>query len=81
MIPLLAWIGIVRIRDDGTVRWPVHVVSWGLWKIFFRNPGDPQWGWFGVFCNRPGIIKWQPGRLLPRRWGVRILGLEIGDRG
>jgi hypothetical protein len=39
-------------------------------------------GWFYVFRNLPGVIKWQKGRLLPRRWGFGIAGLiEFGDRG
>jgi len=36
---------------------------------------------FGVFRNLPGVVKWENGRMLPRRWGVQIFGLEIGDRG
>jgi hypothetical protein len=78
---LLARIGLIRIETDGKVRWPIHSNSWDLWKIFFLHPFDRGWGWFGVFRNRPGVIKWEQGRLLPRRWGIRIIGLEIGDRG
>lgn len=37
----------------------------------------PRW----MFRNRPGVIKWMPGRLLPRRWGIGWAGFEIGDRG
>lgn len=29
----------------------------------------------GVFGNLPGVIKWIPGRLLPRRWGFHVFGL------
>lgn len=81
IIRLLARIGLVRIRPDGKTRWPVHSCSWDVWKIHFRHPFDRQWGWFGVFRNRPGVVKWEKGRMLPRRWGFRVLGLEIGDRG
>lgn len=31
--------------------------------------------------NQPGVIKWLPGRLLPRRRGFGICGFEFGDRG
>lgn len=82
MIRLLLWIGIVRRRDNGTIRWPVYVAPWWIWKVQARNPFDRQiGGWFGLFRNLPGLIKWEKGRLLPRRWGFRVLGLEIGDRG
>lgn len=77
----------VCVRQPARVRWPVHVNSWTSWKIaFFNVPWSRSYchalqGWFGVFRNSPGVIKWQQGRLLPRRWGFYILGLEIGDRG
>lgn len=81
-IRLLVWIGIVRIREDDTIRWPVHIApkhcwSWGhtraMWIMHQR---------LYTFSNLPGVIKWVPGRLLPRRWGFGILGLiEFGDRG
>ena len=73
---LLRWVGVVRIRPDGSLRLPVSVSPWWIWKSLYR-----QRSWFGVFRNRPGIVKWERGRLLPRRWGFRFVGLEIGDRG
>lgn len=76
MLLLLNRIGFVRILPDGRVRWPISVDPPWIWGYHLRT-GD----WFGVFRNLPGVIKWQPGRLLPRRWGFRIIGLEIGDRG
>ena len=47
-----------------------------MWLFYWRTRD-----FFGVFRNQPGFIKWVPGRIMPRRWGIRILGLEIGDRG
>lgn len=73
---LLLWIGIIRIRDDGSVHWPVSISPRWMWRALWV--GEPL---FGVFRNRPGVVKWQRGRLLPRRWGIRIWFLEIGDRG
>ena len=82
IIRLLNRIGITRTRDDGTTRWPVHVDPWRMWTFYFRTVGETySGGWFCLFRNKPGVIKWVPGRLLPRRWGFRVLGLEIGDRG
>lgn len=76
IIKLLNWIGITRYKDDGSVRWPVSLPS-------------KDWFMYHVKCNRkpyrfrnlPGVIKWEKGRLLPRRWGGGWLGIEIGDRG
>ncbi len=75
-LTVLRWIGIVRIRPDGTLRLPVRLDPWWVWKINWKNGPRTQ-----VFRNRPGVIKWERGRLLPRRWGGTIIGLEIGDRG
>lgn len=72
--------------------WKVHVrcMLRGEWfcgrdKISGKPRRGFPWGSsisaFGVFRNLPGVIKWEKGRLLPRRWGFHILGLEIGDRG
>lgn len=36
---------------------------------------------FYCFKNLPGVIKWERGRLLPRRWGFGVCGIEFGDRG
>lgn len=73
--PLLR-IGLVRRCDDGSIRWPVHILPLWMWCSVLRIDG-----WFGVFRNKPGVIRREPGRLLPRRWGFRIWFLEIGDRG
>lgn len=85
---LLDKIGFVRVdypnpfRDDtlnkpeGTVRWPFHVSPWRMWPHLAKH--EP---WFGVFRNVEGVVKWVPGRVLPRRWGVRFIGFEFGDRG
>ena len=79
MIAVLSWLGIVRVRDDGSIRWPLHVVPlkcWrGYWGAFWRQKP------VGLFRNRPGVISTLPGRVLPRRWGFFVLGVEIGDRG
>jgi hypothetical protein len=69
-------IGVLRMRPDGTIRWPVHVDSWRMWKYLAKH--EP---WFGVFRNLPGVVRHVPGQLLPRRWGVRVIGFEFGDRG
>lgn len=54
----------------------IYVSPWHTWVFYWRT-GD----FFGVFRNLPEVVKWIPGKLLPRRWGIRIWGLEIGDRG
>lgn len=82
---LLLRIGLIRLSNDGSVQWPVSVRPWWIWKVQIKgfltrdrsNVNSP----FGVFRNLPHVIKWQHGRLLPRRWGFHIFGLEIGDRG
>lgn len=85
MKKLLIWIGITRIKADGKLRWPIRFAPWWIWKAFFRNPRNMAkagGGAFYVFRNRPGVIKWTEGRLLPRRWGFGFFGLiEFGDRG
>ena len=75
MRDLLLYIGLVR-RRDGTIRWPFHISPRWTWKALLKV--QPL---VGVFRNRPGVIKWVPGRLLPRRWGFYIWFVEIGDRG
>ena len=81
MINLLLRIGLVtRRRDNGKIRWPLSFAPAWMW----RSPllAARAFGWFYVFRNVPGVIKWLPGRLLPRRWGFGIMGLiEFGDRG
>lgn len=80
MIRVLLKIGLVRRRDDGSIRWPFHVAPAWMWRQPLRTAR--AWGWFYVFRNLPGVIKWEPGRLLPRRWGFGIMGLiEVGSRG
>lgn len=82
MIKLLLWIGLVRRNAYGTIRWPFDAPpkhAFKSWKAFKHN--CRFWGYFYVFRNRPGVIKWEKGRLLPRRWGFGICGFEFGDRG
>jgi hypothetical protein len=81
LVDLLVWFGLVRRLEGGKLRWPIYVSPWEMWKVAFWHPFDRHFGWFCLFRNKPGVIKWQKGRLLPRRWGFRVLGLEIGDRG
>jgi hypothetical protein len=81
LVALLVWIGLVRVRDDGTIRWPFHCMRWWTWKARWWPAVGEREPIVGVFRNRRGVIKWERGRLLPRRWGVWILGLEFGDRG
>ncbi len=83
IINLFICIGLVRRRDNGTIRWPVKFAP--AW-VFKSRREFIAWvrchGWFYVFRNLPHVIKWEEGRLLPRRWGFGIMGLiEIGDRG
>lgn len=79
---LLCRIGLIR-RDEQTrkVVWPVRVAPWHMWKFWLLKAGREPFPRVGVFRNLPGVVKHIPGRLLPRRWGFRVLGLEIGDRG
>lgn len=80
-------IGLIRLRDDGSIRWPFHNSPRQTWLVMWREMVRQRSltkGYFaplGVFRNLPGIIKWEPGRLLPRRWGFHVFGIEIGDRG
>lgn len=76
MLRLLLRIGLVRRRPDGSIRWPIHVAPRHAWVGIWR-----AWPLFGVFRNLPEVIKWEPGRMLPRRWGFRVWILEVGDRG
>ena len=83
IIRLLLWIGFVRYKHvGGAIRWPFYVAPrhcWA-WKSVRVNwlLGERVY----VFRNLPHVVKWTPGRLLPRRWGFGILGLiEFGDRG
>lgn len=76
VINLLLYIGLVTRRPDGTVRGPLHIPPYEhFWHYVKFGPR------VYVFRNLPGVIKWLPGRLLPRRWGIGICGFEFGDRG
>ena len=72
---------LVRVRADGSVRWPFSVWPADWWWLLLRHPLNPYFGWFSLFRNRPGVVKRERGRWLPRRWGFRVLGFEFGDRG
>jgi hypothetical protein len=73
----LARVGLVRVQErDGRVVWPVRVCPPETWRWMIRSD-EPV----GVFRNLPGVVRRVPGRLLPRRWGFYVLGLEVGDRG
>lgn len=77
--PLLR-VGLVTQRYDGSIRWPLSFAPAWMW----RHPlcAVRQGGWFYVFRNLPGVIKWREGRMLPIRWGFGVMGLiEFGDRG
>lgn len=82
----LCWLGVIARRRDGTIHWPISIEPWHMWKVqwvsfkrgeWFNAPFAP----FGLFRNLPGVIKWIPGRVLPRRWGFFVFGIEVGDRG
>ncbi len=90
MIELLRAIGLIYIdARTGKVKWPIHNCTRHIWLWKIKDPHNPSWAgehrkfgaWFGAFHNRPGVVKWLPGRLLPARWGFYIIGIEIGDRG
>ena len=83
VLRFLLWLGFVaRSSDKVTIDFPFHMPprhAFKTWRCFkhhcqFHGP-------FYIFRNRPGVIKWIPGRLLPRRWGFGIYGFEFGDRG
>lgn len=76
MIRLLLWTGLVARNRDGRIVWPFHVAPWFVIRHHFLYGQR-----FYIFRNLPGVIKWVPGRLLPRRWGFGICGFEFGDRG
>ena len=82
LLRLLCRIGLIR-RDEGTrkVIWPIRVDPFHMWHFWVFHAGCKTFPRIGVFRNLPGVVKWIPGRLLPRRWGFRVLGLEVGDRG
>lgn len=77
IVKLLIWIGITRRKQNGALFVPFHIPSYDMFRFHCSSPGNR----FYVFRNLPGVIKWTPGRLLPRRWGFGICGFEFGDRG
>lgn len=80
---VLLWIGLVAKAHDGSIHWPFRFAPRWVFRSWPELHGWMRFhGPFYVFHNLPGVIKWVPGRLLPRRWGFGIYGLiEIGDRG
>lgn len=76
MIKFLLRIGFVAIRRNGSIAWPFHAPPYWLFKVMLKADRKPY-----LFRNLPGVIKWVPGRILPRRWGIGWLGFEFGDRG
>lgn len=76
LVTLLTWIGFVTVRPSGAVRWPFYVAPRHMWGFLWRH--EPL---VGLFRNRPGVVKWISGRLLPWRWGIRVWIFEFGDRG
>jgi hypothetical protein len=46
---------------------PVSISPWPWWKFMYRSKS-----YCGLFRNKKGVI--------PGRWGIYILGLEIGSR-
>lgn len=76
MIKFLLWVGFVAKRQDGSIAWPFHTPPMHVFMYQVRRDRKPY-----RFRNLPGVIKWVPGRLLPRRWGGGWLGFEFGDRG
>lgn len=72
----LIWVGFIRRKSNGSILWPFHISSWWVVKHYLKY--GPR---FYIFRNKPGVIKWRKGRLLPRRWGFGFCGIEFGDRG
>lgn len=59
---------------------PFHIAPLWIWKHPIVSV--KMSGWFYIFRNLKGVIKYREGRLLPIRWGFGIMGLiEFGDRG
>lgn len=79
----LVRIGLTRKELDGTYRVPFHIAPKWVWKDWRTIRAHMKLhGSFYLFRNLPGVIKWVPGRMLPRRWGFGVYGLfEFGDRG
>ena len=81
IVKFLVWVGLTRRRHDGSLFVPFHVPARHVFWCHFRHGGGKGFPRFYVFRNVPGVIKWVPGRMLPRRWGVGFCGFEFGDRG
>lgn len=78
----LIWVGIIRRKDNGSIRWPLYIAPKHVWQPHLFPKAGKRQPFITVFRNLPHVIKWQEGRLLPRRWGVSLFGvLEFGDRG
>lgn len=76
-------VGIFK-RFHGGYCVPVYVAPLRCWRVQWRawRAGETWYGGMvGLFRNLPGVVKWKKGRLLPRRWGFYVWGLEIGQRG
>ena len=73
---LLLRVGFVRRKASGELAWPLHVPPRERFMYYWKCDRKPY-----LFRNLPHVIKWTPGRLLPRRWGGGWLGFEFGDRG
>jgi hypothetical protein len=76
MIKLLLVIGFVAKRSDGSISWPFHAPPMWVFIHMLKHERMPY-----RFKNLPGVRKYIPGRMLPRRWGGGWLGFEFGDRG
>lgn len=82
IIRLLLWIGFVARNHDGRIKWPFSAPPRWVFKSWRSFKGHCKfYGPFYVFRNKPGVVKWKKGRLLPRRWGFGCYGFEFGDRG
>lgn len=80
VLKFLCRVGLIR-KDGDRIVWPIHVAPAHWWWFLLRRADGRVFKRTGVFRNRPNVVKWMPGRFLPRRWGFFVLGLEIGDRG
>lgn len=82
MKKLLLRVGLIRTKADGSIRWPFYVAPRWMWRAHLFPAVGKRHVPVALFRNLPGVIKWEKGRLLPRRWGISIFGcVEFGDRG
>ncbi len=79
MPPILRALSFLRVEVINRIPY-LNIAPWHCWVALWRSRviQDKRWGFFR---NRPAVIKWIPGRLLPRRWGFYVLGFEFGERG